>query len=188
MIAASLSDPTGKSTEPRLRRTASADPLFDPVGSYDRVDTYSAPIILTPSSRSGAKRLAISAKVALKDLRDGGCGSARNVIIVGGIKAVPIGVESEILSLGYSSVFRVAGRDRYESAAIVAEALGTAPTPAGLSGCTDSVSLDGATMSFYANSVVEFREDGEGYGGASLEGEGGGVVVGWNIKSGNSEG
>ena len=161
LIAASLSDPTGRSSEPRLRRTASADPLFDAVGSYDRVDTYSAPIILTASSRSGAVRLSVAAKLALKDMRDGGCQVARDAIIVGGMKAVPVEVESELLSMGYRSVFRVAGADRYESAAMVAESLGTAPLPVGVSKCLDPISSDGVATSFYANSVIEFRENGE---------------------------
>ena len=43
LSASVLSDPTGQSREPYLRRSAAADPLFDPVGGYSRVDTDFAP-------------------------------------------------------------------------------------------------------------------------------------------------
>ena len=158
LAAAALSDSTGGSTEPYLRRVAASDPLFDPIGGYNRVDTLAAPVLLTGSARSGARSLNHSARLAAHDLRQGGCNSARQAIVVGGPSAVPVEVESELVSIGYSEVFRVSGATRYGTAAAVATALGTAPVPAGVSGCTDRSASDGdATMAFYANSVVEWR-------------------------------
>ena len=57
LTATSLSDPSGYSREPYLRRVAAGDPLFDPIGGYKRVDTDFAPIILTDSARNGATGL-----------------------------------------------------------------------------------------------------------------------------------
>ncbi len=63
------------------------------------------------------------------------------------------------MSLGYTQVFRVAGVDRFDTAARVAQALGTKPVPDGTSGCVDSdVSDSSARMGWYAPSVVELRE------------------------------
>ena len=73
LAASSLSDPTDQSTEPFLRRSAAADPLFDPIGGFARVDTQTAPIIVTRSARQGATGLAAPARVAAQDLRSGGC-------------------------------------------------------------------------------------------------------------------
>lgn len=159
LSAAALSDPTGKSSEPLLRRSAGADPLFDPVGGYERVDTNYAPIVLTNSARSGSRSLNIASLYAVRDLRSGGCRSAREAIIVGGYSAVPREVENELLANGYNSVYRVSGVNRYATSRAVAVALGTAPSPAGVSGCTDGSTSDGsAEMTFYANSVVEWRD------------------------------
>jgi hypothetical protein len=57
LAAAALSDPTGNSSEPFLQRTAAADPLFDPIGGFARVDTDAAPVLVTRSARSGATAL-----------------------------------------------------------------------------------------------------------------------------------
>ena len=158
LAAAALSDSTGGSSEPYLRRVAASDPLFDPIGGYNRVDTLAAPILLTGSARSGARSLNHAARLAAHDLRQGGCTSARQAIVVGGAAAVPVEVESELVSIGYSEVFRVSGASRYGTAGAVATALGTAAVPAGVSGCADRSAADGnATMTFYANSVVEWR-------------------------------
>lgn len=158
LAAAALSDSTGRSSEPYLRRVAASDPLFDPIGGYSRVDTLAAPILLTGSARSGARSLSHAARLAAHDLRQGGCGSARQAIVVGGASAVPAEVEQELVSVGYSEVFRVSGATRYGTAAAVATALGTAAVPAGVDGCADRSASDGdATMTFYANSVVEWR-------------------------------
>jgi putative cell wall-binding protein len=157
IAAASLSDPTNRSDEPRLERVAASDPFFDPIGGFDRVDTASAPIIATGSARERATSLAPSARLALSDLRAGGCTDAREAIIVGGSAAVPTAVEGELLSLGYDEVFRVAGIDRFDTAARIATSLGTEPVPAGAD-CVDERTDDGSTaMSFYANSVIEYR-------------------------------
>ncbi|MEA3020993.1 MAG: hypothetical protein QOI47_2517, partial [Actinomycetota bacterium] len=159
-IAASpLSDPTHRSQRPRLRRVAAADPSFDPIGAFDRVDTASAPIIVTASARSGAHGLSAAARTAVDDLRRGGCRTAREAILVGGQDAVPVEVESELVSLGYEEVFRVAGLDRFDTAARIAAALGTQPAPAN-TGCNDPRTDDGsAAMGFYGNSVIEYRHD-----------------------------
>ncbi|MBU3689397.1 MAG: hypothetical protein B7C54_03840 [Acidimicrobiales bacterium mtb01] len=160
LAASSLSDSTGKSSEPFLQRSAASDPLFDPVGGFQRVDTDFAPILVTTSARQGATALDVATRLAAQDLRAGGCATARQAVIVGGANAVPIGVENELLAIGYEQVFRVAGASRYETARKVAESLGTAiapgsPTP---TTCTDPLADDGnARMNFYANSVVEFR-------------------------------
>jgi hypothetical protein len=157
LAAASLSDPTNRSDEPRLERVASRDPFFDPIGGFDRVDTAHAPIIVTTSARDGGAALAPSARVAVSDLRAGGCTTAREAIIVGGDVAVPSAVESELVSLGYEEVFRVAGLDRYDTAARIATALGTEPVPDGAD-CGDEDADDGTTtMTFHANSVIEYR-------------------------------
>ena len=160
LAASSLSDATGNSTEPYLRISAAADQVFDPVGDFRRVDTDFAPILTTTSTRQGATALNIATRLGAQDLRSGGCTTAREAIIVGGTSAVPAGVETELVSIGYERVYRVAGASRYETARRVAESLGTAnapgtPTP---TACTDARVDDGAArMTFYANSVVEYR-------------------------------
>jgi putative cell wall-binding protein len=159
LAAAPLSDPTNRSDEPRLQRVAAADPFFDPIGGFDRVDTAFAPIIVTASARSGATSLSSPARAAVSDLARGGCATAREAIIVGGDAAVPVGVEGELVSLGYEEVFRVAGTDRFDTAARIATALGTEEAPAGTT-CVDGDATDGATrMGFYGNAVIEFRQD-----------------------------
>ncbi len=157
MAASALSDPTGGSSEPWLRRIAAADPLFDPIGGFARVDTFAAPILFVGSARGGATALPLSTRLVAADLRSGGCRSARQAVIVGGPAAVPVEVEAELVADGYAEVFRVAGRDRYATAAAVAQALGTAAVPAGTDGCTDSGSFGPDDLSFYANAVVEYR-------------------------------
>ena len=157
--ASALSDPTHQSLEPLLQRTAAADPLFDPIGGVARVDTDSAPILITASARSGAVSLSPATRIAANDLRRGGCTLARQAIVVGGTSAVPAGVDAELLSLGYREVFRVAGVDRYDTAARIAQSLGTAPAPNGDLTCADPDTTDGSTRQpFYANAVVELRE------------------------------
>ena len=159
LAASVLPDPTGRSSEPLLRRVAAADPLFDPPGGFARVDTFAAPILLTPSARSGARSMALATRLAAQDLRSGGCKAARQAIIVGGPDAVPVPVEAELLSIGYSEVFRVSGDTRYATAAAVAAALGTAGVPASAAGCDAVADAGGGVpaMSFWANSVVEWR-------------------------------
>ncbi|MBU3718766.1 MAG: hypothetical protein FGM45_10745, partial [Actinobacteria bacterium] len=164
LVASSLSDPTGQSTEPYMQRSAAADPLFDPVGGFQRVDTDFAPILITKSSRQGATSLDLATRLAAQDLRSGGCTTARQAIIVGGPSSIPSSVDTELVSIGYEQVFRVAGSSRYDTAKLVAESLGTAvapgsPTP---TTCFDPLTDDGsARMKFYANSVVEFRESSQ---------------------------
>lgn len=162
LAAASLSDPTGQSTEPYLQRSSAADPLFDPPGGFARVDTFAAPILLTPSARTGATALAVPVRLAAQDLRSGGCKTARQAIIVGGTAAVAPEVEAELVSIGYTEVFRVWGSNRFGTAAAVATALGTAPVPRNATGCADPSAADGtAKLGFWANSVVEWRENPE---------------------------
>ena len=162
LAASSLSDPTGQSTEPYLRITTSADQVFDPVGDFRRVDTDYAPILVTTSARQGAAQLNLATRLAAQDLRTGACTTARDAIVVGGTSAVPQGVENELVSIGYSRVYRVAGTTRYATARAVAESLGTASAPAGTTGCTDATADDGTTrLDFYANSVVEYRTDAQ---------------------------
>lgn len=159
LAASSLSDPSGLSTEPFLRRTASADPLFDPVGGYARVDTNQAPIFLTGSARSGVASLSLPAVVGLRDLRQGGCRTAREAIIVGGPAAVPVEVEAQLLGLGYDSVYRIQGANRFGTAARVALSIGTSSIPIGISSCVDQGGADGTLrMGFYANAAIEWRE------------------------------
>lgn len=159
VTAASLSDSTGRSSEPYLRRVAASDPLFDPIGGFARVDTYAAPILLTDSVRDGADSLNHAARLAAQDLRAGGCNAARQAIIVGGPAAVPVEIERELVSIGYDEVFRVSGETRYGTAAVVAQSLGTRSIPRSATGCKDSSAADGdAVLAFYANSVVEWRE------------------------------
>jgi hypothetical protein len=157
--ASALSDPTHQSTEPWLERTAAADPVFYPVGGFARVDTDSAPILITASARSGAVSLSPATRLAANDLRRGGCTTARQAIVVGGTSAVPAGVDAELLSLGYREVFRIAGSNRYDTAARIAQSLGTAPPPGGELTCADPDTTDGtARQKFYANAVVELRD------------------------------
>jgi hypothetical protein len=158
LAASSLSDPTDKSTEPFLQRSASADPLFDPIGGFARVDTQTAPIIVTRSARQGATGLGASARVAAQDLRSGGCTLARQAIVVGGPSAVPANVDDELVALGYDEVFRVSGANRYATAAAIADALGTGNFVADATACVDPVVDDGdARMGFYGNAAVELR-------------------------------
>lgn len=159
VTAASLSDSTGRSSEPYLRRVAASDPLFDPIGGFARVDTFAAPILLTDSAREGADSLNHAARLAAQDLRTGGCNAARQAIIVGGPAAVPVEIEQELVSIGYGEVFRVSGDTRYGTAAAVAQSLGTRSIPRSVTRCDDSSTSDGdAVPAFYANSVVEWRE------------------------------
>jgi putative cell wall-binding protein len=162
LAASSLSDPTGQSTEPYLRITTSADQVFDPVGDFRRVDTDYAPILVTTSARQGATQLNLATRLAAQDLRNGACTTAREAIVVGGTSAVPQAVENELVSIGYSRIYRVAGNTRYATARVVAESLGTSGAPAGTTGCTDATADDGTTrLDFYANSVVEYRTDAQ---------------------------
>lgn len=157
LAAASLSDPTNRSNEPWLQRVGTADPLFDPVGGFDRVDTEAAPVVVTRSARQGARKLDPAARTALDDLRRGGCTTAREAIVVGGEGAVAPDVVAELVDLGYEEVFRVAGADRFATAAAVAEALGTGAVPASPA-CVDDDAGDGdARMGFYGNAAPEFR-------------------------------
>ena len=156
LIAASLSDPTGQSSEPYLRRSEAADPLFDPIGGFSRVDTDNAPILVTSSTRSGARSLSSATRAAIQDLRSGGCSQARQAVIVGGPSAIPVEVDTELVSIGINEVFRVEGVNRFATAAAVATALGTAASPT--AECADISVIDGsARMSFYVNAAVEFR-------------------------------
>ncbi len=158
IAAAALSDPTGRSTEPYLRRVAAADPLFDPPGGFSRVDTFAAPVLLAPSARSGEVSLGLPTRLAAQDFRDGGCQTARQAVVVGGPSAVLPEVEEELVSVGYTEVFRVGGQNRYGTAAVIATALGTAAIPAAATGCADPMADDGSVqMGFWANSVVEYR-------------------------------
>ena len=159
LAATSLSDPTDKGTGPLLERVAAADPLFDPIGGFARVDMALAPIIVTASGRQGATSLSISSRIAAQDMALGGCTTARSAVIVGGAGAVARSVEPDLLSLGYTQVFRVAGVDRFDTAARVAQALGTKPIPDGTTSCLDlDVTDSSARMAFYAPSVVELRD------------------------------
>ncbi len=158
LAASALSDPTDRSTEPYLQRSASADPLFDPIGGFNRVDTQAAPIIVTRSARLGATALSTPARFAAQDLRSGGCTLARQAIVVGGEAAVPAAVDDELVSLGYDEVFRVAGANRYATAAAVAAALGTGVI-ATTNVCDDPAVDDGAArMGFYGNAAIELRD------------------------------
>ena len=116
MTASALSDPTDGSSEPWLRRVAAADPLFDPVGGFARVDTYAAPILFVDSARAGAVSLPLSTRIAAADMRSGGCRAARQAVIVGGTAAVPAAAESELVALGFAGVFRVAGAETPDGA------------------------------------------------------------------------
>ena len=159
LAATSLSDPTDKGAGPLLERVAAADPLFDPIGGFARPDMAVAPIIVTASGRQGASTLSISSRIAATDMAQGGCTTARSAVIVGGAGAVARSVETDLLSLGYTQVFRVAGVDRFDTAARVAQALGTKPVPDGTTSCLDSdVTDSSARMTFYAPSVVELRD------------------------------
>lgn len=158
LSASSLSDSTGLSREPFLRRSSSADPLFDPVGGYSKVDTNYAPILVTASARSGATGLSLATRFGIEDVARGGCNRARQAIIIGGALAVPLSVEQELITLGVKEVFRVSGANRFATAAAVANSLGTQPVPSDIVRCSDSSVSDGsAEMAFYDNSVVEWR-------------------------------
>jgi len=158
LAAASLSDPTDQSTEPQLVRSASADEFLDPVGATSRVDTDSAPIIVTASARQGATALSPAARTAVADLADGGCDTVESAIVVGGTGAVPAGVDQQLLGLGVDEVFRVAGEDRFGTAAQIARALGTGQSTGTSTRCADSDVTDGdARMGFHGNAAVELR-------------------------------
>jgi hypothetical protein len=157
LAASALSDPTGNSTEPYLQITASPAQSFDTPGDWVWVDTDFAPILVTRSGRQGGVNLDIATRLAAQDLRSGGCTTARTAIVVGGTSAVPAGVDAELLSIGYERIFRIAGATRYETARLIAQALGTAATTA--TACSDPLVNDGnARMAFYANATLEYRE------------------------------
>ena len=155
LAATALSAPTDASTEPYLRRSAAADPLFDPVGGYNRVDTHAAAVLLTQSTRDGAFGLSTSVRIAAKDFRSGGCSTARQAIIVGGTAAVHAAVDEALVALGFSEVFRVEGVNRYQTAAKVAIALATASIPEAATPRVDRSARNRPTeMGAYANSVI----------------------------------
>lgn len=175
LAATPLSDPTGLSTEPLLVRTASASPFIAPVGETARVDTDNAPILLTASARAGAAGLSDATALAVADLRSGGCTEASAAIIVGGTAAVPSAAERQLLDAGYFEVFRVAGSNRYSTAATIATALGTQPlSQTGSSGEREESACHRAnqrtaqssgasepwvstTGNFYANAAIEWH-------------------------------
>ena len=161
LAASSLSDATGLSSEPYLQITSSADQVFDPVGDFRRVDTDFAPILLTRSARLGATSLDVATRLAAQQMVSDGCTTAREAIVVGGTSAVPAAVDTELVSIGFERVYRIAGTSRYHTARLVAEALGTdtAPGSPAPTTCTDASTTDGdARMTFHANSVIEFRD------------------------------
>ena len=161
LAASSLSDATGLSSEPYLQITSSADQVFDPVGDFRRVDTDFAPILLTRSARQGATSLDVATRLAAQQMVSDGCTTAREAIVVGGTSAVPSAVDTELVSIGFERVYRVAGASRYHTARLVAEALGTdtAPGSPAPTACADVSTTDGdARMTFHANSVIEFRD------------------------------
>ena len=161
LAASSLSDATGLSSEPYLQITSSADQVFDPVGDFRRVDTDFAPILLTRSARQGAASLDVATRLAAQQMVSDGCTTAREAIVVGGTSAVPAAVDTELVSIGFERVYRIAGTSRYHTARLVAEALGTdtAPGSPAPTTCTDASTTDGdARMTFHANSVIEFRD------------------------------
>jgi len=161
LAASSLSDATGLSSEPYLQITLSADQVFDPVGDFRRVDTDFAPILLSRSARQGATSLDVATRLAAQQMVSDGCTTAREAIVVGGTSAVPAAVDTELVSIGFERVYRIAGASRYHTARLVAEALGTdtAPGSPAPTTCTDASTTDGdARMTFHANSVIEFRD------------------------------
>lgn len=162
LAAASLSDPLDRSEQPRLTRVASADPEFDRIGDVDRVDTAFAPIVVTTSARSGATALAETAHFTADDLIRGGCTAAREAILVGGTQAVPRGAEAELVAMGYTEVFRVAGTNRYQTAAEIAHALGVGRKPAANTPCADPAASDGtALLGWYGNATAEYRSSAD---------------------------
>ena len=63
-------------------------------------------------------------------------------------------------SLGYDEVFRVAGSNRYDTAAAIASALGTGDSIVATTHCSDPVVDDGdARMGFYGNAALELRDN-----------------------------
>jgi len=158
LAAASLSDPTDGSSEPQLTRTATSDAVLAPIGRRSRVDTDSAPIVVTASARQGATGLSPAARQAVLDLADGGCDTVRSAIVVGGQAAIPAAVDQELLDLGLDQVFRVAGTDRFDTAADIARALGTGEAVPPSTQCVDDDVTDGdARMGFHGNAAVELR-------------------------------
>src|SRR5258706_1286302 len=105
--------------------TAATDPSCDIIGSNDRPDTASAPIVVTQSARSGASSLSRTAAATAQDLAKGGCTTAREALIVGGSRAGPTSPESQLLTLGFPTAFRVAAANRDQTAAAVAAPLRT---------------------------------------------------------------
>jgi len=157
LAAASLSDPTDESTEPTLTRSATASQVVAPVGGTGKVDTDSAPIIVTASGRQGATGLSPAARTAVVDLVGGGCDTVSAAIVVGGASAVPADVDEQLIDLGLNQVFRVAGADRFATAAEIAKALGTGDAQPGVE-CVDADVTDGsARMGFHGNAAVEHR-------------------------------
>jgi ell wall binding domain 2 (CWB2) len=156
LSATSLSAPNARGVGPLLERVAAADPLFDVPGGFARLDLFRAPIVLTQSGRQGATRLGATARTAVADLARGGCTTARVAVIVGGPSAVPVGVEADLLSLGVTEVFRLAGANRFDTAGKVATAMGTSPIPPSVTSCASVGTLEGPTRMFNpAPSVVE---------------------------------
>jgi len=159
LSATSLSDPTGEAPGARLERVAAADPAFDPPGGVAAVDLTSAPILVTPSVRQGGIGMGLAARLAAKDVSEGGCTTARSAVIVGGISAVPKAAENDLLALGFTQVFRVAGSDRFDTAARVATALRTGASTEPTTCTSPTATGDSVQMGFYGPGAVELRPD-----------------------------
>jgi len=98
---------------------ASGENFPDGLAAAGLAGAYGAPVLLTPSSQ-----LSSYTTNALASL------GVHSVIVVGGTNAVSSTVSSQLSALGYA-VTRVAGTDRYDTAAKVASAM-TSAAPVGL--------------------------------------------------------
>jgi hypothetical protein len=95
--------------------------LADVDGNTDFVELDGASIVLTTSARQGATGLnAEAARAAQRYAAVGG----DQAVILGGLSAVPVGVENELKSMGYA-VFRIGAPNRFGTARDIAFAVGT---------------------------------------------------------------
>ena len=140
LAATALSDATGQSRGTVASPSAAADPLFDPIGGFSRVNTDYAPILVTASARRAEQgRLASQPESQYKT-----CGRWMQSSLpgdnVGGPSAVPADSGRRVTVSWCRQVFRIGGETGTPLRPLPPLALGTQePVPAGLESCHDSI-------------------------------------------------
>ena len=132
------------------------------MGGFRKVDTDFAPLIVTESARSGATHLSTPARVALQDLRAGGCARQEVPSSLADSQRFHKVLKVNCCRLGIRKCSEVAGSDRYQTAAAVLVSLGTS----GIRIMQKHAQLIQNTLKpygkpYYGNAVVEWHESAD---------------------------